>query len=558
METLKERLAISLKHRDPEKGTLPEDFVITFELVPARASRSEVIDRTLQFATEAARHGRITALSITDNAGGHPALTPTALGKEIKALGVEPVIHFSCKDKNRNLIESQLFELDRAGLNTLLVITGDYPRYGFQGRAKPVYDLDSVLVLGMIQEIRRGLEINRKAPGGGTRLEPMDFHAGCVVSPFKATEAEQVQQYIKLKRKITAGADFIITQMGFDIRKYHELRLLLDMLGMNVPLTGTVFIPDARLAGIIRRGIIPGCSMPRRLFETIAREEGLEDKGLSGMIKRAAAMTAMLAGMGYQGVHLSGPGLEYRHIQQVIETAEQMYQRWQDLVPEFLFPEEGQFFLFSRDEKSGLNKMPGQGVKERGEKPSRRLGLKDIRGKIAGRLSPGLLLGKIVHFLFFQPGGPFFNTVSRMLISIRNKRLIRFITSLEYFFKGLLYDCYRCGDCYLSDIELLCPQSQCAKRLVNGPCGGSRDGWCEVWPGQKRCLYVRQYHRLKDGRRMLLENVRILAPRDWGLDRSSSWINFFSGRDHHHLKISCKEENKADSSAKGAGDKRKP
>ncbi len=543
MKTLKEKLAFSLRQRMGNKGTSPESFVFTFELVPARASRSEVIDRTLNFAREAARQGRITALSITDNAGGHPALTPTALGKEIKTLGMEPVIHFSCKDKNRNLIESQLFELDRAGLNTLLVITGDYPRYGFKGRAKPVYDLDSVLVLEMIGEIRQGLEINRKAPGGGTRLDPMDFHAGCVVSPFKLTEAEQIQQYLKLRRKIRAGADFIITQMGFDVRKYHELRLLLDILGIKIPLVGTVFIPDVRLARIINKGIIPGCTLPDRLLETIERQSLSSDHGISRMIERAAKMVAILMGMGYQGVHLSGPGLEYGHIHQVIEMAEQLLGGWQKLVPEFLFPETWTYWLFQPDEKTGLNKVPE--ARASGGGPSRPvINIRRQANRKKKISSPSLLIGRCIHNLFFQPAGPLFTLASRFLTSLRDKRAIRFITGMEYLVKSMLYDCYRCGDCYLSDLELICPQSQCAKRLVNGPCGGSRDGWCEVWPGEKKCLYVRQYDRLKDPLGMLLEDQTILPPRDWGLDRSSSWINFFSGRDHHHLSPAGKLEKK--------------
>jgi len=142
----------------------------------------------------------------------------------------------------------------------------------------------------------------------------------------------------------------------------------------------------------------------------------------------------------------------------------------------------------------------------------------------------------MVHQLFFEPKGPFFKIAARMLTSVKNKKTIRLITMVEYFFKELLYDCYRCGDCYLSDLELLCPQSQCPKRLINGPCGGSRGGWCEVWPGERRCLYVRQYERLKDIEELFSRDVAILPPRDWGLDRTSSWINFFAGRDHHRLR----------------------
>jgi len=66
------------------------------------------------------------------------------LGLEISRLGIDPLIHFTCKDKNRNQIESILYSLDRNGPSNLLVMTGDFPLYGFEGKAKPVFDLDSI------------------------------------------------------------------------------------------------------------------------------------------------------------------------------------------------------------------------------------------------------------------------------------------------------------------------------------------------------------------------------------------------------------------------------
>lgn len=69
---------------------------------------------------------------------GRPALSASFLGAEILALGIEPLVHFTCKDKNRNQIESELYALDRAGVQNLLVMSGDYPTGGFKGQAKPV------------------------------------------------------------------------------------------------------------------------------------------------------------------------------------------------------------------------------------------------------------------------------------------------------------------------------------------------------------------------------------------------------------------------------------
>ena len=77
---------------------------------------------------------------------------------EILNKGIEPLIHFTCKDKNRNQIESQLHALERAGLRNLLVMTGDYPVAGFQGQPKPVFDLDPTHVLQLIERMNQGLE----------------------------------------------------------------------------------------------------------------------------------------------------------------------------------------------------------------------------------------------------------------------------------------------------------------------------------------------------------------------------------------------------------------
>jgi len=495
-------------------------FVVTFELVPARASKGKAIDEILRFAREAADDGLISALSITDNAGGHPALTPRALGSEIMDFGIDPIVHFSCKDKNRNLVESQLFVLDRSGIKNLLVLTGDYPRYGFMGDAKPVFDLDSVQVLSMISDMNQGFVLNVRAPLGGVKLPPMSFHAGCVVSPFKRLESELIPQYLKLKRKLDAGARFVITQMGFDVRKFDELRRFMDREGLKVPLLGTVFIPTIKLARILCRGEIPGCVLPGRLLERMEKEALSDDKGESAGLERAARLVSILKGLGYEGAHISGPGLKYAHVKWVVERAMEIGERWKSFTYGFLFPEECSFWYFKEDPETSLNCDEPNPVSDIG------LSLKD---------SLGLSLGRLFHGLAFDPGRPLFNSLRRMAGWIDDSSSKNRFTSFEYRVKEWLYDCRRCGDCTLGEMGFLCPQSQCSKFLLNGPCGGSRDGWCEVWPGRRRCFYVMVYERL----RCLGEQERLagprLPPRDWALDSTSSWLNFYLGRDHHRI-----------------------
>ncbi len=495
-------------------------FKFTFELVPGRTSRGKPVDSILTFAKKAASDRKLAALSITDNAGGNPALAPQALGYEIKSLGIKPVIHFSCKDKNRNLIESELFELARAGLDNLLVVTGDYPRSGYHGTAKPVFDLDSVHVLSIISDMNNGFLLDHNAPGGEIKLASSKFQAGCVVSPFKRTEPEQVWQYEKLKSKLRAGAGFIISQMGFDIRRFHELRLLVDLITRQSntkppELIGTVFLPTRKLARLILEGDVPGCTIPQRLYEKIDTEASSDDKGLMARLERGARLAAILAGIGYDGVHLSGPRLEYEHVAWLIKRTCELVPVWKSFIQEFLWTEEWPFYYFQEDQETGLAscniseriKHPATGMPER----------------------VWFSLNQLIHDMCFEKTGALYEPMQKLSEKVIHSHSEHFYTQAEHVIKKIMYGCMACGDCTLSLMAYICPQSQCAKGLLNGPCGGSCNGWCEVWPTQKKCLYVRAYER---DPAIATKTHEMLPPRDWALYLTSSWLNFYLGKSH--------------------------
>lgn len=496
--------------------------VSTFELVPARASRGRAIDEIMKFIRDAALDGLLSALSVTDNAGGHPALTAISLSREIMNLGIEPVIHFSCKDKNRNTMESQLFELDRAGLRNLLVMTGDYPRQGFSGFGKPVFDLDSVQALMFIRELGHGLEYVHRS----LRIVPVPFNAGCVVTPFKRIEAEQVFQYAKLVQKVMAGASYVVSQLGFDACRQHELRQFIDTSGLNIPLLGTVMIINVRLARVMHRGLVPGCVMPGRLLEQIETEAACPDGGRAAGLERAARQIAILQGMGYEGVHVSGPGLSYSTLVSVLERADAISDRWQEYVQDFLYPEEWRFRFYEQDSATGLNRPA------HGDKSGLSTGATGRKKHSLRIMAP---LERIVHKIFFTPDRGLYRQACRMARGISGSKFEEPFAHMEYLVKGLLYNCQHCGDCTLSEMEFLCPQSQCAKFMLNGPCGGSSDGWCEVWPGRRRCMYVKLYERLKEPGFRCINAREYLPPRNWALFRTSSWLNFFLGKDHRKL-----------------------
>ena len=159
------------------------DFVLTFELVPGRSSRGRSVEKVLSFARQAANDGLLDALTITDNPGGNPSLSPDLLGHEIKQMGIEPIIHFAGRDWNRYGAFSRALQLDRLGIENLLVLTGDYPTEGSAGIAQPCFDLDSVTMMCMLDRMNQGEQIFCKQTATN-QMENTNFFLGTAVLVF--------------------------------------------------------------------------------------------------------------------------------------------------------------------------------------------------------------------------------------------------------------------------------------------------------------------------------------------------------------------------------------
>src|SRR5476649_1810292 len=231
------------------------------------AERSAVKAR--DFANRLVESPAIDWISITDNAGGNPQLAPTALGKPLLYAGKEVVIHLTCKDLNRNGLESQAWLLHSEGFNNILAMTGDFPIAGAGGREKPVFDIDSVALVSMLRQMNDGLDPNDPRGGGKrARLGQTSFLIGAVTTNFKLREGEVMPQYAKLAAKIRAGANFIINQIGFDARKKSEQLAYMRAHGLGgTPLIGNVYLLSPRVAQVFHEGRIPGVVVSRELNE---------------------------------------------------------------------------------------------------------------------------------------------------------------------------------------------------------------------------------------------------------------------------------------------------
>ena len=241
--------------------------VVTTRGLPAPA---EVSTGLVPFARALLENPRIGWVSITDNPGGGPMLPPDWLAGQIAERRDQVVLHLTCKDLNRNGLEAAAWRYAAEGFNNILALTGDYPTTGFGGVAGPVFDLDAVGLVSLLESMNRGLRVPGRS-GKQETLSQTRFFTGCVVSPFKRHERELLPQYFKLLRKIRAGAQWVIPQLGYDMRKFHEVKLFLESRNMLRPIIGNAYRLTKGAARLFNSGKLAGCVVTDALVAEIEK-----------------------------------------------------------------------------------------------------------------------------------------------------------------------------------------------------------------------------------------------------------------------------------------------
>jgi methylenetetrahydrofolate reductase (NADPH) len=477
-------------------------FVTVAEMATSRGLITDLSgSKILGVARALAEHPRIHALSITDNPGGHAMLSADTMGTDLMFRGQDVIIHLSCKDWNRNALESRCWMLASEGFRNVLALSGDYPVTGYHGQASPVFDIDSVGLLKLLSEIQGG-----------------DFFPGAVVSNYKRFEREVMPQYFKLAKKVQSGARFIINQIGYDARKMDELLKYMALRGLGVPVMANVFVLSATAARHFHAGKIPGVTVTGDLLALVEKQAASPDRGRAFFLEFAARQCAIARGLGYRGIYLGG------HLR--LEDYDQIFRMldafapgdWREFAREIGFSQPGEFYYFEPEPNTGLcsTQINREYLRSKQQPPAASLAYKANRQ---------------IHRLAFEEGSAGFRA-GRALYQIvePSLKLSRALHGAEHALKTVSFDCRDCGDCSLPETAYLCPESQCAKNQRNGPCGGTRQGRCEV--GDKECIWARAYDRLKayGEEESMLEGPVVY--RNGALKGTSAWANAFLGRDH--------------------------
>lgn len=462
-------------------------FCYMVELVASALTREA---RVLEVAARLAALPEVVAGSITSYAGGAIGHDPIRVGTAARARGLTPNIHLTCVGQDRTGLRKTLEDLQALGIPDVFALTGDYPKAAQAGQPEPVFDLDSVQLVAMIAGMRRA-----GAP----------FHIAVAVSPFKYVEADCVYQYLKLEKKIAAGADLAITQVGWDARKFRELKRYMDDRGLTTPLLGNVYVLGLRAAERMATGQPPGCWVAPALLDAVRKESAARDAGRRARLERAAATVAVLRGLGYAGAYIGGTH-DADQVAWIIRRAEEMAPRWEELSEALAYGEADGFYLY---EAPLTRPSPPLGERRKVRGLPRALDL-------LGRMFP------VARDTWLR------RALTRVFAWVdRRPVLASAVERLELALKRPAFGCEACGNCVLGHMEYVCPQT-CPKQLRNGPCGGAHLGRCEV--ADQPCVWVGVYERAAAARRVEALKVYIPPPHR-ALRGTSSWINYFLERD---------------------------
>ncbi len=496
-------------------------FVVAAELVTSRGLITADSGRkVLETARALAEDPRIDVLSITDNPGGHAMLAPDTLGTDLVARGQEVIIHLSCKDWNRNALESRGWQLGSEGFHNVLALSGDYQVTGHGGIAAPVFDIDSVGLLSLFSQMNDGLPDSRRPD---VRLDRTDFFLGCVVTNHKRHEREVMPQYFKLQKKLRAGAQFVINQIGWSTRKDDELLRFIRRESPSTSVLANVYLLSGPAARAFNAGKIPGVVVTDELLALVERQAASPDKGRAYFVEMAAKHVAVARGLGFDGVYLGGH-MPAEQFGEIVERAGTFAaDDWRGFAGEIQFPYPDEFHLFERDPDTGLSSDTVSAAYLESKQERRT----DLPVPAKYRFSRRL------HSAVFAEDAPLFKAGGAVYRGVEKapKFVGKTMHVLEQAGKVPLFGCRDCGDCSLPDIAYVCPESQCAKNQRNGPCGGTRDGLCEVYDTE--CIWSQAYERLKAyGEEETMLDGPVVV-KDNALDRTSAWGNTFLHRDHN-------------------------
>jgi methionine synthase / methylenetetrahydrofolate reductase(NADPH) len=295
--TVEQAEPVPLAERSAWGGKLARgEFLTTVEIVPPKGADPERMLEGVRLLKEAG----IDGVNVPDGPRAQSRMGVLATSMLIQQrVGIEPVVHYCCRDRNLLGMLSDLLGAQALGLRNLLLITGDPPKMGPYPDATAVFDIDSIGLTNLVSRLNRGLD-----PGGSSIGAPTSFVVGVGVNPGAADLEHELRRFYW---KVEAGAEYAITQPVFDVEQLLAFLERLDREGIRIPIVAGIWpLVSARNAEFLANEV-PGVVVPEPV---LARMRAASARGKEAGVEEGILIAQEMLAESYphiQGVQVSAP-----------------------------------------------------------------------------------------------------------------------------------------------------------------------------------------------------------------------------------------------------------
>ncbi|MBC7929080.1 MAG: bifunctional homocysteine S-methyltransferase/methylenetetrahydrofolate reductase [Rubrivivax sp.] len=283
------------------------EFLTTVEVLPPKGCDPVKTLESIRLLKEAG----VGAVNIPDGPRAQTRMSAQATALLVeREIGLETVLHYTCRDRNLLGMMSDLLGAAALGLRNLLIITGDPPKMGPYPDSTAVFDIDSIGLTNMVNKLNHGLDLGNNPTG-----TPTSFCIGVGVNPGSLNLDEEIKRF---EWKVEAGAEFAITQPVFDVEQLRDFLRRIEHVRIPV-IAGIWPLVSYRNAEFLHNEV-PGVRVTPSIMERMrdASEKGKEaarDEGLQ--IARELLLDVRDS---IQGVQVSAPFNNVRYALEVFEA----------------------------------------------------------------------------------------------------------------------------------------------------------------------------------------------------------------------------------------------
>ncbi len=280
------------------------EFATLIEILPPRGTQPGKEIEASRFLKSVG----VDSINIPDSPRASARMSNQALATLMQQqVGIEPVLHYTCRDRNVLGIQSDLLGAEALGIRNLICITGDPPKMGNYPDATAVFDVDAIGLVNIVANLNKGLDLGGNPIGAATA-----FVIGVGANPGVPNIDEEVRRF---QYKVEAGAEYAVTQPVFDLALLEQFLRKIEHCRIPV-IAGIWPLVSVRNAEFMQSEL--GVAVPEEIMKRMGRASTAEAARAEGVAIAREMLVAVRTMV--QGVQISAPLGRYTAAVDVLEA----------------------------------------------------------------------------------------------------------------------------------------------------------------------------------------------------------------------------------------------